>query len=323
VSVSSSSLDMHASISVDSTGTASISRTCAATTITINGTSVPIGTDCNPTVSLPSIAGVSLSAPYISPSWNTGTACSTNNGTGQITCSLTACMLRVQVSLAINQVLCLGEVVLSLAVVPINNTSYYPNFTGSVTVGATVPQPTYFLRILGWTQTNPASQATADLEAVIDEDQAAFTASPFGMPDTATAMTSPFNYERLQVGHTYYLYGSSMATYNPSPLMPSGWQGALSTSSNHRVGQAVTGRTGVTSGPTAYFSNGAYYLEPIYDPMDNVIEFYGVFLPVAGHANWGKFVNSVPASSGYIVQATSTSKWIPFLQGAVAIKLDN
>jgi len=318
VSITASTLSMQVGVTVDSSGNAFITHSCAPVTVTINGSGVGIASDCTTSVPLPSIPGVTITVAYVQPSFLPASACSTHNGGSEIDCTVSTCMLRVVVAQSpYNSVLCLDEVNLSYAV-----TALTPAFfTGSVTVAATVPQKTYFLRVMGWTQTSPTAQATADLESVIDETQASFTSSPFAMPDTAWAMVSPFRYEQLQVGHTYYLYGSSMQSNSPCPACVAGWQGQLSSASNHRVGQAITSQSALTTTPQPYTGNGDYYIEPVFNPATLVIEFYAVFLPVASHANWGLLVNSIPTAGGHLVQATSTSGWMPFDQGAVAVKL--
>jgi hypothetical protein len=318
VPVTASSLSMQVSVTVDSAGNITIAQNCAAASLNIAGTPVALSATCSPVNGLPSIPGVTITVGYVQPSFLPASACTTHNGGNQIDCSVQSCLLRVTVTESpVNSILCLAEVDLGFSVTPIT----VDTFTGSVTVAATVPQPTYFLRIMGWTQTNPTAQATADLESVVDESQAAFTNSPFGMPDTAWAMVSPFRYESLQVGHTYYLYGLNMQSNSPCYSCQAGWQGELSGTS-HRVGQTLTSVSGPTPGLQPYTTNGAYYLEPVFNPTNLVAEYYAVFLPVAGHANWGLLVNSVPANGGHLVQATSTSGWMPFDQGAVAVKLE-
>jgi hypothetical protein len=148
------------------------------------------------------------------------------------------------------------------------------------------------------------------------------------MPDTATSMVAPFNYEHLRAGQTYYLYGPAMQTDNNAPAMPSGWQGQLAPSSSHRVGSTLTGTATTTTTPHPYLNNGPYYLLPIFDPLTGYVESYGVFIPVPGHPNWGTLVNSQPSFPaqpslhGYLVQATSTSGWVSYEEGAAAVKLE-
>lgn len=200
-------------------------------------------------------------------------------------------------------------------------------FTGEVTVTAQISQPTYFLRIFGWSSTTPSATATADLEPVVDESAASFAASPFAMPDMAWSMGSGSVEEHLTVGHSYYLYGPAMLANSPSAYMQaqvgSDWQGQLAATSAHRVGSddTVTGVTGLTTTPQPYMPSGAYVLEPVFNPVSGVVEFYGVFVRVAGQQYWYTLVNSVPASGGYTVQATSQPGWITFDEGAVSVKL--
>lgn len=200
-------------------------------------------------------------------------------------------------------------------------------FTGEVTVTAQISQPTYFLGVFGWSSTTPAATATADLEPVVDEAGAAFAASPFAMPDMAWTMGAGSVEEHLTVGHSYYLYGPDMLANSPSPYMQltvgTTWQGQLAATSAHRVGAAsvVTGLSGRTTTPAPYLPDGAYVLEPVFNPISGVIECYGVFVRVAGQDNWYTLVNSVPAKGGYTVQATSVRGWITFDEGAVSVKL--
>jgi len=185
-----------------------------------------------------------------------------------------------------------------------------------------VPQSTYFLRVIGWNQTTPTAGATADIESVIDETDAAFAGSPFAMPDMGVQMTAPYTYERLTPGHTYYLYGPSMQSDNPAPSMPTTWQGQLASTSSHRVGTTLAGASANTTTPQPYLTGGPYDLLPVFDPISGVVEFWGVFVPVAGQPNWATMVNSVPSVHGYIVQATSQPGWMTMDEGAVSVKLE-
>ena len=200
-------------------------------------------------------------------------------------------------------------------------------FTGEVTVTAQINQPTYFLGVFGWSSTTPSATATADLEAVIDESAASFAASPFAMPDMAWTMGAGSVEEHLTIGHSYYLYGPAMLSNSPSAYMQSqvgaNWQGELAATSAHRVGplNTVTGTAGLTTSPQPYMPSGAYVLEPVFNPVNGVIEAYGVFVRVAGQQYWYTMVNSVPSAGGYTVQATSRPGWITFDEGAVSVKL--
>jgi hypothetical protein len=320
--VSSASLGMWVSISVNPwTGTPSINYACTPTTLSVAGTSVPITSACAASSPPPVIPGVTITINYAQPGLTPATACTTSSGT--ITCTLTSCLMRVDVhETPWDSILCLAEINLGFSVVPMT----LPSFISSVSDAATVPQPTYFMRVLGWSQTNPTAQASADVESIIDEPQSSFASSPFAMPDTATNMTSPYHYEPLTPGHTYYLDGINMQSYNPAAVMPSGWQGQLTTGSPHREGSQLTSSNGVSGTPTTtpqpFDSHGNFYLEPVFNPVSGVIEAYAVFLPVSGHSNWGLLVNSLPPDGGYLVQATSISGWVPFETGAVAVKLE-
>jgi Flp pilus assembly protein TadG len=319
--ISIDAIDMSSAVSVDQHGTTSATLHCTPATVSVTNT----GTGVTVTGRVDSSCGGSalglagISQPYTQPSSN---ACTTDQS-GVVSCSYQTCFLRATVAtLPYPTTLCLGENDVVLAASP--STA----ITGTVNVSAQVDQPTYFLGLLGWTHTTPSAAAGADLEAVVDESPAAFAASPFGMPDTATNMSAPYAYEHLRAGQTYYLYGSSMQANNPVPRLASTWRGQLSSTSSHRVGTYATGSTTITSAaPAPYLSHGPYYLVPIFDPVSLLIESYGVFIPVAGHANWGTLVNSLPSFSGqpnlhgYIVQATSLPGWVTYEEGAVAVKL--
>ncbi len=200
-------------------------------------------------------------------------------------------------------------------------------FSGEVTVTARVQQPTFFMGVLGWTQTTPSATATADVEAVVDEPAASFAASPFAMPDTAWTMGAGSVEEHLTVGHSYYLYGPAMQTNSPSLWMQETvagtWEGQLAATSAHRVGatNTVTGASGLTTTPQPFLPSGAFVLEPIFNPVSGVIECYGAFVRVTGQQYWYTLVNSLPAAGGYAVQATSVPGWITFDEGAVSVKL--
>ena len=328
------------------TGVPQADMTCKAATVALTNilnnqnANVTVDQDCN-VAGLPSLGMANVTMPWSQPNPVTGgTACSTSSS-GQVTCSIQACFLKVTINATpYNSTVCLGETNVTLSAVPVSisctgsttccptspcgpTNPLYPIYTGSVTVAATVPQATYFLRVLGWSQTNPTAEATADVESVVDETAAQFALSPFAMPDTGTSMQSPYSYERLQPGHTYYLYGPNMQSNNPAPAMPAAWQGQLDGSSAHRVGSVLTGSSSLTTTPQRYVSDAAYYLEPVFEPVTGVVLWYGVFTPVAGQPNWGTLVNSIPALHGYIVQATSTPGWLTFDEGAVSVKLTN
>ncbi|HXA29543.1 MAG TPA: pilus assembly protein TadG-related protein [Candidatus Angelobacter sp.] len=312
-------LDMYSSVSVDSHGVATATLHCTPATISVTNTvsHVKVTAHVDASCSAPGLSVSGVSVPYTQPSSN---ACSTNAGV--VSCSYQTCFVRATVAATpFPMVLCIGENNVVLAASP------ETEVTGTATVSAKVDQPTYFLGVLGWTHTTPSTTAVADLEAVVDESPAAFIASPFAMPDTATNMAAPYAYEHLRAGQTYYLYGPSMQTDNPSPWMPAAWQGQLSSTSSHRAGTTLTGSATTNATPQPYLNHGPYYLEPIFDPVSGLVESYGVFLPVTGHPNWGTLVNSIssfpgqPTLHGYIVQATSQPGWIPYLEGAVAVKL--
>lgn len=197
-------------------------------------------------------------------------------------------------------------------------------FTGAVTVAATVPQSTYFMRVLGWGTTYPTATATAMIEPIVDESASAFSAWPVGMPDHAYSMDSPYTYERLRPGHDYYLWGPSMQADSPSTAMPTGWQGQLASTSDHRVGlkHYVTGTAVTTVTAPVTYQNSGYYLEPVFNPADGTVEYYGVFLPVSGQSHWGRLVNSIPSLGGHLVSATSETTWYVFEEGAMGVKLE-
>ena len=290
---SASSSSSSSSTSTSSSGTASTSSTTStSTTLTGSGT-----TSCSTTTSSTSTASSGSTSSTDTSTSTTSSSSSSSSDTGGGTGT------------------------------PTTTSPWLTQFTGTVTVSAQVDQPTYFLGVLGWTHTTPSATASADQESVIVVTGAAFANSPFAMPDTALDMQAPFTSEHLTPGHTYYLYGPAMQTDSRSPAMPATWQGQLAPASPHRVGATVVGSATTTTAPQPYLSNGPYWLVPIFDPATGMVENYGVFIPVAGHANWGTLVNSIqsfsgqPTLHGYVVQATSQSGWITFEEGAVSVKL--
>jgi len=315
-----------------------ITTHCAPTSVTITAmpggspTTVPLGTDCTPLGVLPAISGVTVDFPYYAPGDTYRSACSQDPDSGVWSCpQLQACLLRVTIA-STSTTACIGEVGLGFNITPVtmtgtssNDNRLFPQFQGTVSVTATVPQQTYFMRILGWNQTSPTASGTADVESVVDESSSAFAASPFGMPADACEMDAPFACGALQMGHQYYLYGPDMQTDSLSVYMASlapSWQGQLAGGSAHHVGvqYTVTPAPSLTTTPQPYPGAG-YDLEPVFDPAGGQVLYYAVFLPVASNPHLGVLVNSVPALDGPIVQATSASGWTVLDQGAVSIKL--
>ena len=263
-------------------------------------------------------ASTEVDVAWTSPS--SGSVCSTSNGGSTVSCTVQTCFVRVvEQTDPFTSTLCLGEADITLTGTAVNNTLLY---TGDISVAATVPQSTFFLRVIGWNQTTPTASAKADAEPVVDESDAAFAASPFAIPDMGTMMTSPYTYEHLTPGHTYYLYGSDMQSNNPAPVMPATWQGQLTADSARRTGTTVTGSTVATPAtPTLYGTGGTYYLEPVIDPNTGVVQFWGAFAPVAGNSHWGTLVKAIPTQT-FIVQSTSVPGWVTMDEGAVSVKLE-
>ena len=345
-STSSSAISVHATtgpVNVDSTALTStfsintppgdhpyIHLTCTATTLTITDNflnktyPVPIDRNCAPTTSLPAIAGVTMTAGSVLPSSNYNVACDYKTSTSTWGCpNVTACVLKVQATLPIPVTLCLGEATLSYSATSVDPSSptntYVAQFAGAVQVVATLAQPTYFMRVLGFNQTTPTAQAQAAVESVVDESAAAFANSPFAMTTSGTCMGacggSPGSQEALTSGHQYYLYGPLMQSYNPvAGGMPNTWQGELDSTSLHSVGSTVTGSSG-SGTPKPYVTNGSYYLEPIIDTASATVVYYGVFLPVPNKP-WGTYTTAIP------VQADSLWGWTVLNQGAASVKLE-
>jgi Putative Flp pilus-assembly TadE/G-like len=359
LSITSTALGTTSSVSVDSTGHTSVTMTCTPATVQFSGSllgsatvTAQLDSSCN--AGGGSISGVAFG--YEQPA--KASACTVDGISGVATCAYQTCLLHVSLpatppATPYPTTLCLGQNVLSFAASPViirgsgqctGSTCYgcddgsctgcpngcppgattsplFSQFTGRVTVTAQVQQPTYFLSVIGWAHTTPAATATADIEPVVDESSSAFAASPFAMPDTGTAMTAPFQTELLTVGHTYYIYGPSMQSDNPTPVMPATWQGQLTAGSAHRVGTTVTGAAARTTTPQPYLANGPYWLLPIFNPISGAVERYGVFVPYPGQPNWGTLVNSVPAQHGYVVQATSTSSGFVTYDDSCAVSI--
>ena len=351
VNVSATNLSMSLTASMGPTDTHPvITPSCSTATLTFSagarlvvdgfasgsasGTAT-VNADC--TISTPpSIPDVTMTGPWYSPSSDYSTACNYNSDTGTWSCSVQSCLLRIAVTdpaTNVSATICLLQTVLGFGVtsvtIPYTNTAsaVLPDYIGAVAVTAHVPQNTYFMRAVGWNQTDPSATAIAAVANVVDESPSAFAASPFGMPNSATVMGGApgqtqcaFQFSALLTGCYYYLNGTSMYTYNPSALGPS-WLGPLDpTTSGHKVGDAVKASS---SSPTLQTYQGtSYYLEPVFDASSLKVLYYAVFLPVPGHSNWGELVNSVPSLGGPIVTANTGAGWaVQLTPGAVSIKV--
>jgi hypothetical protein len=176
--------------------------------------------------------------------------------------------------------------------------------------------------VVGINKTSPSATATARVLMVTDVSDLYFTSSPYAIPEYAQRMDSPFTFERLTLGHQYYLYGAQMSTYSPALVMGTTWQGQVSAPTGHAVGNFLTGAGGAGPGLQTYTSPGNYSLVPVIDAAGRVL-YYAEFQKVPGQPNWGKLVNSVPAQGGVIVQAMTGGGWNPLAPGAVAIRLTN
>ncbi len=324
VNVDASTLNFSLKVDYNpATGHPDITPQCAGGTISftqvVGGLVKPVtqNADCSLTGLLPSIPGVTITPAYYQPSpLDYNHACTYSNATQVWTCSqIQACMLLISYPSPATSV-CLGQLTINFAVQPATTITMF----GGTTVTATVPQTTYFMRALGWNQTSPKASATADIEAVVDESNAAFALTPFGMPAVATEMDAPYNYLPLQVGHQYYLYGPNMQSYSYSAAMGSGWQGQLDPASPHRVGKTAKATTTLNTSPHGY-DGSSFYVEPVFDPTTGVILYYAIFKPVASNIHYGTLVNSVPSLGGPLIQANSVTGWTVLNQGAVSIKL--
>jgi hypothetical protein len=310
--------------------TVSVNSSCIAYSTSGSGSVSVSGSACagassngNSANACGSVAVYQTASEEVDVAWtspSSGSVCNTSNGGSTVSCTVQTCFVRVvEQTDPFASTLCLGEADVTLTGTAVNNSLLY---TGNISVAATVPQSTYFLRVIGWNQTTPTASAKADAESVIDESDDAFAASPFAIPDMGTMMTSPYTYEHLTAGHTYYLYGPDMQSNNPAGVMPAAWQGQLTAGSARRVGTTVTGSTVATpAAPQVYGTGGTYYLEPVIDPITGVVQFWGAFAPVAGHPNWGTLVKAVPTQT-FLVQATSVPGWVTMDEGAVSVKLE-
>lgn len=310
-----------------------ITPQCTPGTISIGATvaseqPVSYTASCQPAGPLPSIPGVTLTMPYSSPSTDYRTACTQDSTSLAWTCSqVQLCLLRAQIP-ATSTTICLGEAIDTFSVTPVtvcsttgSSTPIFPVYPCSFKVTATVPQPTYFMRVLGWTQTSPTASATAGAASVVDEAGSDFASSPFGIPAVATEMDAPYTLGALQPGHEYYLYGSQMQSNNPALSMPSAWQGQMKSDSGHRVGQTASGLSGLPTTSPHTYQGTRYFLEPVFDPASGVVLYYATFQAVPGQPNLGKLVNSDPLLNGPLLQATTMPTWTVLYNGAVAIKL--
>lgn len=323
VTATASSLTMSVTLSMD-TGTSRPKFTpiCQPATITVTAPPLPSTTlqqqsDCKTTTVTP-IPGIDVTVDSFSPANDVTRICSQSGTTWS--CSVQTCMVRIYQALTSTTV-CVGELILSFGITPMN--AVLTPFAGIVTVTANVPQPTYFMRVLGWNQTDPSASGTAAVENVVDESPSAFAASAFGMPSAGTCMAGTgclHVYETLQPGHEYYIYGLNMTSYNPTMWMGSAWQGQLDGSSKHHVGSQVTPSSSTTPAPKP-FPGTPYYLEPVFEPGSGIVLYYAVFLPDSLHPNWGTLVNSIPADNGPIVDADGAGMWTMLTPGAVTIKV--
>jgi hypothetical protein len=291
-------------------GVAAPAPTCDTGTITLGGTSYSILPNCHiPGLPL-SLLGVTLK------DFSTSI---TTSGCPGLTCTEHGCFLELSVLGSIADV-CLGEFDLSAAGSKMSTSAAAGNtaLTNAITVTAHKDTPTYFMRVLGWTATHPTADSSAAVLQVADESPDAFAKAPYAMPSVATNMDCPCTVAPLVVGHQYYLYGSLKQTYSPVDKFVSTWQGQVSAASGHQIGATLSSLLPIGSGPGVYVTGGSYYLLPVVDPANAVVEYYAVFKTVAGHSAWGQLVNTIP------VQAIPSSTWSldAFGQaGAVTVKL--
>jgi|HubBroStandDraft_6_1064221.scaffolds.fasta_scaffold116081_1 hypothetical protein len=291
-------------------GVAAPAPTCDIGTITLGGSSYSILPNCH-------IPGLPLS--LLGVTIEDFTTSVTASGCPGLTCSEHGCFLELSVLGSIADV-CLGEFDLSAAGSKMSTSAAAGNtaLTNAITVTAHKDTPTFFMRVLGWTATHPTADSSAAVLQVADESTDAFAKAPYAMPSVATNMDCPCTVAPLVVGHQYYLYGALKQTYSPVDKFASTWQGQVSAPSGHQVGATLSSVAGTGSGPGVYVTGGSYYLLPVVDPANALVEYYAVFKTVAGHPTWGQLVNNIP------VQAVPSSTWAldAFGQaGAVTVKL--
>lgn len=284
--------------------------TCDTGSVTIGGSSYSILPNCH-------IPGLPLS--LLGVTIEDFTTSVTTSGCPGLTCSEHGCFLELSVLASIADV-CLGEFDLSAAGSRMSTSAAAGNtaLTNAITVTAHKDTPTFFMRVLGWTATHPTADSSAAVLQVADESTDAFAKAPYTMPSVATNMDCPCTVAPLVVGHQYYLYGALKQTYSPVDKFASTWQGLVSAPSGHQVGATLSSVAGTGSGPGVYVTGGSYYLLPVVDPANALVEYYAVFKTVAGHPTWGQLVNNIP------VPAVPSSTWAldAFGQaGAVTVKL--
>jgi hypothetical protein len=284
--------------------------TCDTGSVTIGGSSYSILPNCH-------IPGLPLS--LLGVTIEDFTTSVTTSGCPGLTCSEHGCFLELSVLASIADV-CLGEFDLSAAGSRMSTSAAAGNtaLTNAITVTAHKDTPTFFMRVLGWTATHPTADSSAAVLQVADESTDAFAKAPYTMPSVATNMDCPCTVAPLVVGHQYYLYGALKQTYSPVDKFASTWQGLVSAPSGHQVGATLSSVAGTGSGPGVYVTGGSYYLLPVVDPANALVEYYAVFKTVAGHPTWGQLVNNIP------VHAVPSSTWAldAFGQaGAVTVKL--
>ncbi|HET9050787.1 MAG TPA: hypothetical protein VFO60_03735, partial [Candidatus Dormibacteraeota bacterium] len=225
---------------------------------------------------------------------------------------------------------CLGKAHASATFEPVTNVA-------AITITGHVPTPTYFVRLVGVAQTNPASTASATPEQVLDEGADWFADAPYAVNYDATAVGTSdqaawctLTYGPLTPGCGYVLYGGSIATNNTANQTLNGqglgnWQGRLDTNSSHRVGTSVTYANGAGSGPSAN-AGSTYVLLPVIGGAagDSVVAYYGLFHLDTLHPGWGTLVKTPDPTNSVVaptVQSEGGIGWNPDVEGAVSVKL--
>jgi hypothetical protein len=293
--------------------------------VTINGSVQTITPNCTYTaLNIPGVANISSNV--------TITPCTTS--AGLVSCSATVCLLQIQLLAGSLASVCIGSVKASATFAPVTQ-------QGAVLISGKIPTPTYFMRVVGVTSTNPSATAAAMPQQVIDETAGQFAADPYAIPyiNKPTGGGCSVVEGPLIPGCQYRLYGAGVSDTGADtacsplpPLLPTPgcWHGLLKTTSAHaaadpassKTATSVSFDTGDGSGLAANY--GQYALLPVIDNtvISQTVIQYGLFQLAADH-HFGTLMKSMALSGGTMppVEEESALTWNPYGSGAIAIKL--
>lgn len=258
---------------------------------------------------------------------------------GHETCSIHACFLQVTVNPSVGTAsVCLGRIDAVADLVPITQVA-------GVEVIASKATPTYFLKVLGITGSNPTAVALAMPQQVSDEPDSLYTASPYAVQYIATQHTIPgFSdvacQENLRAplvpGCSYYISGP-FVDVNPGASTAAGctsgycWQGVLDASPKDPRGLGTTPVfVKASAAPCPPNVGTQYVLLPVINNMDDTstsqpVLFWGLFkIDPAGHPHQATLVRAPDPSTSLlapVIQAPTSLTWSLTSPGAVAVKV--